>query len=132
MSITSNMSMYSLTLQPAGMITSAVVGSFRQSAPRDQQIVIGHGERLSLVAFEKDTVRTLLTHNVFGIIRSLATCKVPATPRGKFISIFLSSIANSDSQSPPCSACTTRISSSSISRSSNNMSTYDCSLTRLP
>ncbi|GAB7355497.1 hypothetical protein MBLNU459_g5990t1 [Dothideomycetes sp. NU459] len=87
MSITSNMSMYSLTLKPAGMVTQAIVGNFCASKPKEQQIVLAQGERLSLVTIDKDNdnVRTLVTHNAFGIIRTLAACRVPGTPRDLII-----------------------------------------------
>ncbi|KAH0353112.1 putative splicing factor 3B subunit 3, partial [Aureobasidium melanogenum] len=87
MSITSNMSMYSLTLQPAGAITHAIVGNFVASRPKEQQVVLAQGERLSLLTIDKDTdqVRTILSHNAFGILRNLSSCRVPGTPRDLII-----------------------------------------------
>lgn len=89
MSITSNMSMYSLTLQPPGMVTHAVVGNFFASKVdnkhKEQQVVLAQGDRLSLLQINKETeaVVTLLTTNCFGILRSLAITRVPGMPKGE-------------------------------------------------
>ena len=78
------MSMYALTLQPAGMITHAIVGNFSAARPKEQQVVLAQGERLSLITIDKDTdnVRTLLSTDAFGILRNLSSSRVPGTPRG--------------------------------------------------
>lgn len=86
MSITSNMFMYSLTLRPAGMITKAIVGNFIPGSTREQQILVASGERLTLNVVARKTGRfqTLLSHNVFGIIRNISACRIPGTPQGEF------------------------------------------------
>ncbi|KAK8194350.1 pre-mRNA-splicing factor rse1 [Zalaria obscura] len=82
MSITSNMFMYSLTLQPAGMITQAIVGKFVASKPKEEQLVLAQGERLSLNAVHRKsgTFSTLVSQDVFGIIRNVSSCRIPGTP----------------------------------------------------
>ncbi|KAG8623189.1 hypothetical protein KVT40_008165 [Elsinoe batatas] len=82
MSVTSSMFMYSLTLQPPSMITQAVVGTFNAEKPKEQQIVTIQGDRLLISTVDKKTgdFKTLLTHNTFGILRQLATCRIPGTP----------------------------------------------------
>ncbi|KAG9807999.1 putative splicing factor 3B subunit 3, partial [Aureobasidium melanogenum] len=62
-------------------------GNFVASRPKEQQVVLAQGERLSLLTIDKDTdqVRTILTHNAFGILRNLSSCRVPGTPRDLII-----------------------------------------------
>ncbi|PSK51964.1 hypothetical protein B9Z65_3231 [Elsinoe australis] len=82
MSVTSSMFMYSLTLQAPGMITQAAVGTFNAEKPKEQQIVTIQGDRLIISTVDKKSgeFRTLLSHNTFGILRQLATCRIPGTP----------------------------------------------------
>lgn len=77
--------MYSLTLQPPGMITQAIVGNFNPAKTKEQQVILAQGERLSLNTIDRKTgnFATVLSHNTFGILRSIATCRIPGTPSGE-------------------------------------------------
>lgn len=79
------MFMYSLTLQPAGMITQAIVGNFNPTKPKEQQIVTAQGERLNLNTVDRKTGnwKNVLSQNVFGILRNIASCRIPGTPSGE-------------------------------------------------
>jgi splicing factor 3B subunit 3 len=80
------MFMYSLTLQPPGMITQAIVGNFMASRPKEQQILTAQAERLTLNSVDKKTGvwKTILSHNVFGILRNISACRIPGTPSGMY------------------------------------------------
>lgn len=74
--------MYSLTLQPAGVVTHAAVGSFNHTAPRQQQLILAKCERLSMHVLDttNNEWKTILTHNAFGILRRIASVRIPGTP----------------------------------------------------
>lgn len=74
--------MYSLTLQPAGMVTHSIIGTFDRNKPRQQQILLARCERLSmhLVGNDQTKWQTILTTNTFGIIRKMAAIRIPGTP----------------------------------------------------
>jgi splicing factor 3B subunit 3 len=84
MATTSNMFLYSLTLQPPTTITQAVLGQF--SGTREQQIVTASGSRLTLLRPDPSIgkVVTLLSHDVFGIIRGIAAFRLAGSNKGKF------------------------------------------------
>ncbi|CAM9695035.1 splicing factor 3B subunit 3 [Petromyzon marinus] len=65
------MFLYNLTLQRASGITHAIHGNF--SGTKQQEIVISHGKILELLRPDPNTgkVHTLLTVEIFGVIRSL-------------------------------------------------------------
>uniref|UniRef100_A0A1B0DKC2 RSE1/DDB1/CPSF1 first beta-propeller domain-containing protein n=1 Tax=Phlebotomus papatasi TaxID=29031 RepID=A0A1B0DKC2_PHLPP len=65
------MYLYNLTLQKATGITHAVHGSF--SGQKIQEILISRGKSLELLRPDPNTgkIHTLLTTEVFGVIRSL-------------------------------------------------------------
>ncbi|CAB5324541.1 unnamed protein product [Rhizophagus irregularis] len=65
------MFLYNLTLQPPTTINVAVVGHF--SGTKQQEIVISRVTRLELLKADPNSgkLQTLLTHDAFGIIRSL-------------------------------------------------------------
>ncbi|KJZ74098.1 Pre-mRNA-splicing factor RSE1 [Hirsutella minnesotensis 3608] len=76
MATTSNMFLYSLTIQPPSHIVQAVLGQF--GGTREQLIVTATGSQLTLLRPDANLgkVNTVLTHDVFGIIRSLAAFRV--------------------------------------------------------
>ncbi|CAG8439417.1 6787_t:CDS:10 [Acaulospora morrowiae] len=65
------MFLYNLTLQPPTSINVAIVGHF--SGTKQQEIVVSRVTRLELLKADPNSgkLQTLLTHDVFGIIRSL-------------------------------------------------------------
>ncbi|KAJ4095506.1 pre-mRNA-splicing factor rse1 [Fusarium oxysporum] len=76
MATTSNMFLYSLTVQPPTNVTQAVLGQF--AGTREQLIITAAGSQLSLLRPDpsQGKVITLLSHDVFGIIRSLAAFRL--------------------------------------------------------
>lgn len=85
MATTSNMFLYSLTVQPPTNVTQAVLGQF--AGTREQLIITGAGSQLSLLRPDpsQGKVITLLSHDVFGIIRSLAAFRLAGSNKGKSI-----------------------------------------------
>lgn len=81
---TSNMFLYSLTLQPPTTISHAILGQF--SGTKEQQILVASGSRLALLRPEpaQGKVVTLLAHDVFGIIRALASFRLAGSTKGMF------------------------------------------------
>lgn len=81
---TSNMFLYSLTLQPPTNINQALLGQF--SGTKEQQILTASGSRLSLLRPDpsQGKVITLLTHDVFGIIRSIAAFRLAGSNKGMY------------------------------------------------
>jgi splicing factor 3B subunit 3 len=64
------MHLYALTLQPPGAVTTAVFGNF--SAPRQQEVVVAKGRVIELLRpDETGKLHTVLSRDVFGIVRSL-------------------------------------------------------------
>ena len=83
MATTSNMFLYSLTIQPPTNITLAVLGQF--AGTKEQHIVTASGSRLTLLRPDpsQGKVVTILSHDVFGIIRSLAAFRLAGSNKGK-------------------------------------------------
>ena len=83
MAATSNMSLYSLSIQPPTAITEAIVGQF--SGTKEQQIITASGSRLTLLRPDPSLgkVITILTHDVFGIIRAIASFRLAGSTKGK-------------------------------------------------
>lgn len=83
MATTSNMFLYSLTIQPPTTVTQAIVGQF--SGTKEQQIITASGTRLSLLRPDpsQGKVITILSHDVFGIIRSIAAFRLAGSNKGK-------------------------------------------------
>ena len=77
------MFMYSLTIQPPSAVTQAVLGQF--AGTKEQQIITASGSRLTLHRPDpvQGKVSTLLTHDVFGIIRTLAAFRLAGSNKGK-------------------------------------------------
>lgn len=83
MATTSNMFLYSLTLQPPTNVTQAVLGQF--SGTKEQNIITASGSRLTLLRPDpsQGKVITLLSHDIFGIIRSMAAFRLAGSNKGK-------------------------------------------------
>lgn len=77
------MFMYSLTVQPPTAITQAVHGQF--AGTKEQQIVTVSGSRLTLHRPDpsQGKIFTLLSHDVFGIIRAVAVFRLAGSSKGK-------------------------------------------------
>jgi len=84
MATTSNMFLYSLTIQPPTTISQALLGQF--SGTKEQQIITASGSRLTLLQPDprQGKVNTLLSHDVFGIIRSIASFRLAGSHKGEF------------------------------------------------
>lgn len=84
MATTSNMFLYSLTIQPPTSVTQAILGQF--SGTKEQQIITASGSRLTLLRPDPTLgkVITLVTHDVFGIIRAIASFRLAGSTKGKF------------------------------------------------
>ena len=76
------MYLYNLTLQKATGITHAVHGNF--SGGKQQEIVIARGRILEIVRPDPNTgkVHTLLTVEVFGIIRAIIGFRLTGGTKG--------------------------------------------------
>ena len=67
--------MYALTLQRASGVTGAVFGNF--SAPRQQELIVARGKVLELLRPDDNgKVQTIHSAEMYGIVRSLATCRL--------------------------------------------------------
>jgi hypothetical protein len=75
--------MYSLTIQPPTAVTQAILGQF--AGTKEQQIVTASGSRLTLHRPDpsQGKIVTALTHDVFGIIRTLAAFRLAGSNKGK-------------------------------------------------
>ena len=70
------MFLYNLTLQKGGGIQAAVYGNF--SAPKAQEIVVSRNKVLELLRpDESGKMQTIVSTEVFGVIRSLAAFRLP-------------------------------------------------------
>lgn len=76
------MYLYNLTLQHSTEITHAVHGSF--SGTKSQEILVSRGKSLELLRPDPNTgkIHTLLTVEVFGVIRSLMTFRLIGGSKG--------------------------------------------------
>lgn len=85
MATTSNMFLYSLTIQPPSHVVQVVLGQFGNT--KEQLIVTAAGSQLTLLRPDPTVgkVHTVLTHDVFGIVRSLAACRVFGSSKGELI-----------------------------------------------
>lgn len=82
MATTSNMFLYSLTIQPPTHITQAVVGQF--AGTKEQHILTASGSRLVLLRPDptQGKVLTVLSHDIFGIIRAMAAFRLAGSSKG--------------------------------------------------
>ncbi|TLD17954.1 uncharacterized protein PgNI_00866 [Pyricularia grisea] len=85
MATTSNMFLYSLSIQPPSTITRAILGQF--SGTKEQQIVAASGSRLTLYRPDptQGKVVPLMSHDVFGIIRDLASFRLAGSSKDYLI-----------------------------------------------
>ncbi|KAI0480342.1 pre-mRNA-splicing factor rse-1 [Xylariaceae sp. FL0804] len=85
MATTSNMFLYSLTIQPPSTVTQAMLGQF--SGTKEQQIIAAAGSRLTLMRPDpsQGKVITLLSHEIFGIIRSIASFRLAGSNKDYII-----------------------------------------------
>ena len=76
------MKLYNLTLQRPGGITHVIHGNF--SGPKQHEIIVSRGCVLEVLKPDPSTgkTHTLLTSNVFGIIRALYPIRLTGTSRG--------------------------------------------------
>ncbi|KAH6627402.1 CPSF A subunit region-domain-containing protein [Chaetomium tenue] len=81
MATTSNMFLYSLTIQPPTAITQAIVGLF--SVTKEQQILTASGSRLTLLCQDANLGRLspLITQDLFGTIRSIAAFRLAGSAK---------------------------------------------------
>jgi splicing factor 3B subunit 3 len=82
MATTSSMFMYSVTIQPPTAVTNAILGQF--AGTKEQQIVTACGSRLTLYRPDatQGKISPVLSHDVFGIIRSLAAFRLAGSNKG--------------------------------------------------
>jgi len=82
MAATSNMFLYSLTIQPPTTIVQAILGQF--SGTKEQQIITASGSRLTLLRPDptQGKVITLLSHEIFGIIRAISSFRLAGSNKG--------------------------------------------------
>ena len=76
------MYLYNLTLQRATGITHAIHGNF--SGTKQQEIVVSRGKILEILRHDTNTgkVYTLLSEEVFAIIRSLMSVRLTGGSKG--------------------------------------------------
>ncbi|TGZ84698.1 hypothetical protein EX30DRAFT_337186 [Ascodesmis nigricans] len=81
----SNMFMYSLSIVQPSAVTQAILGSF--SGKKQQEIVVAQGSRLCLLRPDasQGKVHEVLTHDVFGIIRSMAAFRLAGSSKDYII-----------------------------------------------
>ncbi|KAI9771418.1 MAG: pre-mRNA-splicing factor rse1 [Candelina submexicana] len=81
MATTSSMFMYSLTIQPPSAITQAILGQF--AGTKEQQIVTASGSRIILHRPDpaQGKITTILSQDVFGIVRSLAAFRLAGSSK---------------------------------------------------
>lgn len=89
MATTSNMFMYSLTIQPPTAITQAVLGQF--AGTKEQQILAASGSKLTLYRPDpaQGRINPIYSQDVFGIIRTLAAFRLAGSNKGKLPSVSL-------------------------------------------
>ncbi|KAG5456634.1 MAG: hypothetical protein BJ554DRAFT_3571, partial [Olpidium bornovanus] len=77
------MFLYNLTLSPPAVINNAVLGNF--SGTKVQELVVSHGSRIELLRPDPNTgtVHSVLSHEVFGQIRSLAPFRLTGGSKGE-------------------------------------------------
>ncbi|EOO02783.1 putative pre-mrna-splicing factor rse-1 protein [Phaeoacremonium minimum UCRPA7] len=85
MAATSNMFLYSLTIQPPTTIGQAILGQF--SGTKEQQIITASGSRLSLLRPDptQGKVITLVSHDIFGIIRAISSFRLAGSNKDYII-----------------------------------------------
>ena len=84
MATTSSMFMYSLTIQPPSAITQAILGQF--AGTKEQQIVTASGSRITIHRPDptQGKISTILSQDVFGIVRTLAAFRLAGSNKGMY------------------------------------------------
>ena len=74
--------MYSLTIQAPSSITQAILGQF--AGTKEQQIVTASGSRLTIHRPDpaQGKITTILSQDLFGIIRTLAAFRLAGSNKG--------------------------------------------------
>ncbi|KAL1999187.1 hypothetical protein VTN02DRAFT_4905 [Thermoascus thermophilus] len=85
MATTSNMFMYSLTIQPPTAITQAILGQF--AGTKEQQIVTASGSKLTIHRPDptQGKITPIFSQDVFGIIRTLAAFRLAGSSKDYII-----------------------------------------------
>ncbi|PGH17226.1 pre-mRNA-splicing factor rse1 [Polytolypa hystricis UAMH7299] len=85
MATTSNLFLYSLTIQPPTAITQAILGQF--AGTKEQQIVTASGSKLTIHRPDpsQGKIRPLFSQDVFGIIRTLAAFRLAGSNKDYII-----------------------------------------------
>ncbi|KAI9730079.1 MAG: pre-mRNA-splicing factor rse1 [Cirrosporium novae-zelandiae] len=85
MATTSSMFLYSLTIQPPTAITQAILGQF--AGTKEQQIVTASGSRLTIHRPDptQGNIKTIHSHDVFGVIRTLAAFRLAGSTKDYII-----------------------------------------------
>ena len=76
------MFMYAFTIQPPSSITQAILGQF--AGTKEQQIITASGSLLTIHRPDpqQGKISTILSHDVFGIIRTLAAFRLTGSNKG--------------------------------------------------
>ena len=79
------MYLYNLTLQRASGITHACHGNF--SGAKLQEIVVSRGKSLELLKPDPNTgkVHTVMSVEIFGVVRSLMSFRLPGGNKGNYL-----------------------------------------------
>ena len=79
------MHLYALTLQKASCIYQAVHGNF--SGTKQQEILVGRGKTLELLRPDPNTGKlySVLSKEIFGLIRSLMPFRLTGSTKGKIL-----------------------------------------------
>jgi splicing factor 3B subunit 3 len=82
MATTSSMFMYAFSIQPPSAVTQAILGQF--AGTKEQQIITASGSLLTMHRPDpqQGKISTVLTHDVFGIIRTLAAFRLAGSNKG--------------------------------------------------
>lgn len=77
------MFLYSLTIQPPTNVVQAVLGQF--AGTKEQLIITGSGSQLTLLRPDpaQGKVIPLLSHDIFGILRSIAVFRLAGSSKGQ-------------------------------------------------
>ncbi len=86
------MFLYNLTLQAPNAINQAILGNF--SGTRQQELIVSHVSRIELLRPDTTTgkVHSILSHDVFGVIRSLAAFRLTGASKGKISCAIISAL----------------------------------------
>lgn len=83
------MFLYNVTINPTTAVNQAIHGNF--SGTKQQEIVVAKQTRIELLRPDPNSgkVHTVLSHECFGLIRSLAPFRLTGGNKGKFRFPFL-------------------------------------------